>query len=112
VGSIPHCVPYNSGIPCRAPSLPDCLPASDPWRPDNPYEWVVIEVDPEDATTIHLRPEDLPRYRKQLQVELERIDALVERRGQIEEMLSTVDSIQGPVMERLREQEGEVQEDA
>jgi hypothetical protein len=55
-------------------------------------EPIVVDPDPEDPDTVLLRPEDLGRFRRQLEAELERIESLEQRRGEIEGQLKELDS--------------------
>jgi hypothetical protein len=65
-------------------------------------EPIVVDPDPENPDTVLLRPEDLGRFRRQLEAELERIEALEQRRGEIEGQLKEVDSAEKALKKRSK----------
>jgi hypothetical protein len=65
-------------------------------------ERIVVDPDPESPDTVLLRPEDLGRFRRQLQAELERIEALEERRGEIEGQLKELESAEKALKKRSK----------
>jgi hypothetical protein len=76
-------VPRHCPIGTRDCGGPTIDPGTEP---------IVVDPDPENPDTVLLRPEDLGRFRRQLQDELDRIESLEERRGQIEGQLKELDS--------------------
>jgi hypothetical protein len=63
---------------------------------------IVVDPDPENPDTLLLRPEDLGRFRRHLQAELERIEALEERRGEIEGQLKELASAEKALKKRSK----------
>jgi hypothetical protein len=76
---------------CGPPTLD---PGTDP---------IVVDPDPEDPGAVLLRPEDLGRFRRQLQAELEGIEALEERRGEIEGQLKELASAEKALKKRSKD---------
>lgn len=116
----PVCNPYQTEVGCGRTELPcrgyvtfDCGPVTEgctivtqgcgpgSWVDPTP-ELIVVEPDPEDPDTVLLRPEDLGRFRRQLQAELERIEALEQRRGEVEGQLKELDSAEKALKKRSK----------
>ncbi len=63
---------------------------------------IIIDPDPEDPGTVLLRPEDLGRFRRHLETELERIEAFEGRRGEIEGQLKELASAEKALKKRSK----------
>jgi hypothetical protein len=116
----PGCYPYQTEVGCGRTEIAcrgfvtfDCGPVTDgclavtrgcgpgTWR--DPFtELIVVEPDPEDPGTVLLRPEDLARFRSQLQAELEQIEALEQRKGEVEGQLKELDSAEKALKKRSK----------
>ncbi|HEU4461866.1 MAG TPA: hypothetical protein VFR75_04660 [Solirubrobacterales bacterium] len=101
----PHltpCMALHSLPPtlCRIPSLPDCMPLSDPFRPFTPDEWIVIGQDQDDPTSIVIGLDDLPTYIDALDTELRHIETMAERREELVTRLEEARAVLRDVEER------------
>ncbi|HEX5591742.1 MAG TPA: hypothetical protein VFX35_00165 [Solirubrobacterales bacterium] len=65
-------------------------------------ERIVVDPDPENPDTVLLRPEDLGRFRRHLEAELERIEQLEQRRGEIEGQLEELASAEKALKKRSK----------
>jgi hypothetical protein len=114
----PICNPYQTGVgcgltdPCRLHATFDCggtrncviatRSCGGPTRIDPTDELIVIDPDPKDPETVLLKPEDLGRFRRQLQAELEQIEALEQRKGEVEGQLKELDSAEKALKKRSK----------
>jgi hypothetical protein len=64
---------------------------------------IIGDPDPENPDTLLLRPEHLGHFRRQLQAKLEQIEALEQRKGEIEGQIEELDSAEQELKKRAEE---------
>jgi len=93
---------------CEGPSIVPCptwlsCGVLSPFK-DRPWERIDIDPDPNDQDAVLLHPDDLPRFRQVLEKDLEQIEVISRRQGEIEDQLGELDAAEQALAKRTSEQ--------